>query len=731
MKKIIIGILTISYLLVSFIYLQVYSTKELEAVYTSNVKSIRIDEFENSIDNENLLNEIDKLSKDIGINIYKVVYNQLTDSEDMIITVYTALADENKLKDKFHIKYNGSIENLILNEGYLSSENKEIGVFNRNLIIRIKGLNEAVNENVIGEYLVQTDDINEFENIKVEFTDRLKCKLYDGDGGSITNGGSILNTIEIKYLILVLILLISVVLAFIYYIIFRYKEFAIKKMLGHSDSKIIFKDLFKEVLIMHCGTLMLSILIVGLYLYCYNNLNYVLDYFKILIIVLIMFSVILIFIEMVVSLNIDNIKIKDMLNNKKPMVLIQSLNYISKLSFSIVLVAIIINLLSSYNSLIYQNKNLEKWKTTNNYVYVNMSDKYRDTEQIIWNYNQGLRCREFFKYYNNKGGLLISPSDYILYNRFYEEERLENRKEYDPIDGNALEVNAEYLRQNPIYDVNGNEISIEDEYGDYLIILVPEKYKEIKDELLEVYKEIYQFRRFIDEDIYNEYMNNEDIEHPEVKIEIIYTKNGQESFLYNPSLEIENQNAIIDAIHIVINSENIGGDSYLSFISGGSFFAKVDGSVEGEAYSKISGDIKKLNMEKDILSANTLYSKVDSYIYKLENTINEYIISMIIILILEILLSIYMIINYIQRNKYINAIKKINGYSYIRRHNKFILLIVGTWIGILIGGYILGVSSILEALKIIISLAILEILIMYVVLKKIESNEILSVLKTK
>ena len=67
MKKIIIGILTISYLLVSFIYLQVYSTKELEAVYTSNVKSIRIDEFENSIDNENLLNEIDKLSKDIGI----------------------------------------------------------------------------------------------------------------------------------------------------------------------------------------------------------------------------------------------------------------------------------------------------------------------------------------------------------------------------------------------------------------------------------------------------------------------------------------------------------------------------------------------------------------------------------------------------------------------------------------------------------------------------------------
>ena len=731
MKKIIIGILTISYLLVSFIYLQVYSTKELESVYTSNVKSIRIDEFENSIDNENILNEIDKLSKDMGINIYKVVYNQLTDSEDIIITVYTALADENKLKDKFNIKYNGSIGNLTLNGGYLTSENKEIGIFNRNLIIRIKSLNEAVNENVIGEYLIQTDDINEFENMKVEFTDRLKCKLYDGDGGSITNGDNILNTIEVKYLILALILLISVVLAFIYYIIFRYKEFAIKKMLGHSDSKIIFKDLFKEILLMHCETLVLSTLIVGVYLYYYNSLNYVSNYLENLTIILIMFSVVLIFIEMVVSLNIDNIKIKNMLNNKKPIVLIQSLNYISKVAFSIVLVAIIINLLSNYNNLISQNKNLDKWKSTNEYVYVNITDKYRDTEQLIWNYNQGLRCKEFFKYYNNKGGILICPSDYILYNRFYEKERLESRKEYDPIDGNAIEINAEYLRQNPIYDVNGKEISIEDEYGDYLIILVPEKYKEINDELLELYKETYQFRRFIDEDIYSDHMNIEKTEHPEIKVEIIYTKNGQESFLYNPSLEIENQNAIIDAIHIVINSENVGGDSYLSFISGGSFFAKVDGRVEGDPYSKIANDIKILNMEKDISSANTLYSEVDSYIYKLQNEINEYVISMIIVLILEILLTVYMIINYIQRNKYINAIKKINGYSYIRRHNKFILLIVGTWIGILIGGYILGVSSILEALKIIISLAILEILIMYVVLKKIESNEILSVLKTK
>lgn len=731
MKKVIISLLTISYLVISFVYLQVFSVRELESIYIEGVKAINVNEGGTDVSTVEKLKQIEKLSKSKGINIYKVIYDELTDSNEIIVDIYTALADENKLRDKFKIKYEDSIENLFLNNGYLSSENKEIGVFNRNLNIRIKSLSEAINENIIGQYLIQTDDLRELESIKQEFTEILNLGLADEIVSSNIDKNNILSIVELKYLILIAILLISILLAFIYYIVFRYKEFAIKKMFGHSDGKIIFKDVFKEILTMHLYTLVASGLIVMLYLYYYNKFKYVVGYLKNLSIVLLVFSIILIVVEMVISLNIDNIKIKNMLNNKKPITLIQSLNYITKVTFSIVLVAIMVNLISNYNNLISQNKNLEKWKSTNEYVYFNMTDKYRDSEELIWNYNQSLRCRELFKYYNNKGGLLVSPSNYFSYNNFYGKESLNTRKEYDPIDGIALEVNAEYLRQNPIRDTNGNIISIEDEYGDYLIILVPEKYKEDEENLLQLYKEIYQFRRFVNEDIYNEYMNIEKVDHPEIKIKIIYTENGQESFLYNPLLEEENQNSIIDSIHIVINSENIGGDSYTKYVSSNEFFAKIDGSVEGDAYSKVYEVIKELDMEKDILSAYTLYSNVDSYIIKVENEIKEYIISVIITLFLEILLTIYMIINYIQRNKYINAIRKINGYSYIKRHNKLILLIVGTWMAILIGGYVLRIFSFMEVLKVIIPLALLEILIMYLVLKKIENDEILSVLKIK
>lgn len=733
MKKVIVVLLTLSYLVISFIYLQIYGINELESIYTKNVESINVINWNKEVDNERKLTQIEALSKYENVNIYKAVYNQPTNSKEVIIDIYTTLVDESNLKEKFNIKYDDSIESLFLNGGYLSSKKGEIEVFNSNLEVRIKSLVEAKNENIIGEYLIQTNDKNKVENIKKEFVETLSFDLQDNSKEivNIDNGNNLLNNIEIKYMILLSIMIIAILLAFLYYIVFRYKEFAIKKMLGYSDGKIIFKELLRESSVMHCSTLMGSSLILLIYLYFYNNLKCTIDFLSNLISILIIFSVILLSIEIVIFLNIDNIKINNMLKNKKPMGVIQTLNYITKIVFSITLVTIIVNLANNFSNLINENKNLNKWKSTNEYVYLLMTEKYRDTESTIWEYNLGKKSKNLFKEYNDKGGLLIRPSDYILYNEFFEEEQLKDRKEYHPINGNALQVNSEYLRENPIYDVNDKQVSIDNEYGDYLIILVPEKYKEVEDELLEAYKEWYQFKRFVDEDVYNEYMNIEGIEHPEVKVEIIYTKNGQESFLYDPLLEVENQNSVTDAIHIIINSENIGGDSFLNYVSSQRFFVKVDGSVEGDAYSKISSTIEELNMEKIISNAYTVYSSVDSYVYKLQNEIKSYIVFMIIVLILELLLTIYMVVNYMQRNNYINAIKKVNGYSYIGRHGKFILLIIAMWVSILILGYILGIVSLAGIFQIIIPITLLELLIVYVVLKNIEDSEILSVLKLK
>ena len=119
MKKVIISLLTISYLLISFVYLQIFSVREIESIYIKDVKIIKVNDGGNDTSTAEKLRQIERLSKSKGVNIYKVVYDELTDSNEVIVDIYATLADENKLRDKFNIKYEDSIENLLLNNEYL------------------------------------------------------------------------------------------------------------------------------------------------------------------------------------------------------------------------------------------------------------------------------------------------------------------------------------------------------------------------------------------------------------------------------------------------------------------------------------------------------------------------------------------------------------------------------------------------------------------------------------
>lgn len=65
-------------------------------------------------------------------------------------------------------------------------------------------------------------------------------------------------------------------------------------------------------------------------------------------------------------------------------------------------------------------------------------------------------------------------------------------------------MNSNYLHDNPVYDLNGKKINIDADYGDYLVILVPNKYRSNEADILKMYKEWYQFTRFIDEDKHKE-----------------------------------------------------------------------------------------------------------------------------------------------------------------------------------------------------------------------------------
>ena len=58
MKKVIISLLTISYLLISFVYLQVFSVRELESIYIEDLKIIKVNEYGNDFSTSEKLRQL-------------------------------------------------------------------------------------------------------------------------------------------------------------------------------------------------------------------------------------------------------------------------------------------------------------------------------------------------------------------------------------------------------------------------------------------------------------------------------------------------------------------------------------------------------------------------------------------------------------------------------------------------------------------------------------------------
>ncbi|HDR7862239.1 TPA: hypothetical protein QCY32_005654, partial [Bacillus toyonensis] len=294
-----------------------------------------------------------------------------------------------------------------------------------------------------------------------------------------------------------------------------------------------------------------------------------------------------------------------------------------------------------YQDLTVQNSNQEQWDTTKNYSFYEYQSNIIG-DRTNWEYETGIKSKKLFGITNQKGALLIKPSDGITYKKQLEYNNSLNNtigdvKEYDPHGGNTLQVNSNYLHDNPVYDLNGKKINIDADYGDYLVILVPNKYRSNEADILKMYKEWYQFTRFIDEDKHKESIGEKIEPHKQVEIKLTYIQDNQKHFLYNPMLEVKNQNYSNGAILIVVNSENMGGDSYLSYLTGRYFFPKVDNP--SQPYKELKEDIKIAGLQDIILTTPSLYSIVDDYLFKLKSELQFTLLFVILLLSIEIIIT--------------------------------------------------------------------------------------------
>ena len=182
------------------------------------------------------LEKINKLAQREKTNIYKISYKPIENSSKQTIIVYVAAGDMEALRKEFDLSKD---ESLVLENGsdkFLSSINTGdknqtgiVKIFTPSIVLELRNIQAATNENIRGNYLINSKNIEFIKKIKNEFDNNLGLETE----ALKREKSNILDQLEYnKYVFIVIAIIVALIfLSFIYYILLRYKELAIKKCL--------------------------------------------------------------------------------------------------------------------------------------------------------------------------------------------------------------------------------------------------------------------------------------------------------------------------------------------------------------------------------------------------------------------------------------------------------------------------------------------------------------------
>lgn len=182
-------------------------------------------------------------------------------------------------------------------------------------------------------------------------------------------------------------------------------------------------------------------------------------------------------------------------------------------------------------------------------------------------------------------------------------------EEIDPY-GQSISISKNYLKHNPIQTVSGTDIESQIVYDDLTQnILVPEKYHDMENQILEAYRDFFYLQKVTATDYYNQEAGiNEtlDIMPEDLSIHIIYVKDEQKYFTYRDDCAVLTDNYITDPI-VRIYTSNIHCNYAHSYLSQWTYFYSEKDSNE-EAYKEILPYLEQCNTSGSIQGVSSVYS---------------------------------------------------------------------------------------------------------------------------
>lgn len=533
----------------------------------------------------------------------------------------------------------------------------------------------------VGRYYLATDDAATVDKIIAEIYAIDHGRGYQAIPLEVLewNEYALLFSVIYNYrnLILFAVLLISFLGGYLCFA--RLRTRIIQKSLGYGNGRLILSPFFEFFLPGGIAVYFVIFVIATVALSFYNHLSRWMQFgFLYTIGSLLLIAVAYSVIFFLHACFVVQIKPIGLLKGQLPFASAIVLTYLYKAVIVILLVPTILSLsqLSALNHQFYQLE--ARFEVLKGYVELPVHSERIVTDEEM--YLLELQYKRLFEIENNLGGILIEPSGYLSRSDAEDQEFSDPEAAFFAVNNTVL-VNHGYLKNNPIYDINGEQVAFENEYEDTIHVLMPEQYRPYEETFVRDLTEYANFTYYASEDIYLNSGETGSQAHTDRTITITYVRDDQYYFTYNPDVARSQNCYLKDPIALVVNNVNFGGDTYLAVFSSGSFKIEVPPEEQNLAYFQDA--VEACGLDDSVLSVQNSYEVASDSIHHVLSLLFQrgvigaaYGVALVILNVISIFI---LQITYQKRL----WIQQILGYSLLRGQSIYIASTVVFWIFVL------------------------------------------------
>jgi len=509
---------------------------------------------------------------------------------------------------------------------------------------------------------------------------------------------------------------IIVVILLAYYILNDSKRIGILKMHGISNVRMWYIMVGKLITLVFVFSVTAS-LVISLFLetknsmFIYNVFMYQLKAYIILIVA-----------SIISFLYILRIKIISIIKKFKDTNSIFVLNLFIKIVCSVVIIMTGVSAIGQYNDIQNKMRDLKNWEQSKDYgiifpVYVGYDNDDMFISESIYD---STVHNELYFLLNQNGSILINT-------KMYEEKNLLVNQNWNGI--RSIKVNPNYLNKFPVYDINGELIQISEDTTNW-ILLVPEKYRNRETDILNFFANSRKNKMKNDQDYYNKAIQ-ESIANQEIRV--IWLKNEQKIFSFNPEVFPSEGNIILDPIIEVVTERNSLLTDRDTILGGGStdpLKIKLLNRDPLKTYNMLEPELKRLKLEDNFKHLITIDQQIMKEIYQYQSFVRESLLAILGLMIGLIVLIVQNLIIVFNKNQHRFIVRRLFGVGFFRTYKEYIGMFLAIWMLQILIAFFINKEITLELLLVSTFCMGIELIASVIVLISIEQTKKIQVLKT-